>query len=131
MRKQNEDNINGKRQEYRLIDRATVYIEVVAESYDQSEPAEILISNSVDVSANGLQITTSEPLSVNAIHQAVIQLQDTEQRTQLTVQVRWVRTNATEDEYYIGLAVLDDSDSAVAQWKNILSEKLINQVETD
>lgn len=117
---------NDKRQEYRLPNTATVFIEMVAEAHDGSQPAEILISNSVDLSANGLQITADQPLIVNSIHQAAIKLDGPSPRMTLTVQVRWVKLNDSDQQYHIGLEVLEDSDSQLAAWKRDLSERLMS-----
>ena len=117
---------NDKRREYRLPDTAAVFIEMVAEAYDGSQPAEILISNSVDLSANGLQITADQPLIINSIHQAAIKLDGPSERISLTVQVRWVRLDESDRQLHIGLEVLDDSDSQLAAWKLDLSERLLD-----
>lgn len=122
---------NDKRREYRLPSTATVFIETVAQAHDGSQPAEILISNSVDLSANGLQITSDQPLMVNSIHQAAITLDSASERMALTIQVRWVKLNETDQQYHIGLEVLEDSDSQLAAWKRDLSERLLDDLKND
>ncbi|GAA5316610.1 MAG: hypothetical protein AseanaTS_18140 [Candidatus Pelagadaptatus aseana] len=121
----NNNNKTEHRQEYRLKDSATVFIELIAES-PEGDPAEIQISSSVDLSANGLQITTDQPLPVQSIYQAAIQFFDKRDRIPLTVQVRWCRFNEDSSNYHVGLAVLDDSDSRLGDWKMDISQRLMN-----
>lgn len=119
--------MSNKRQEFRLNNKATVFIEVASASLDGSESGEMLISNSVDISANGLQITTDRPLIVGAIHQTGIKIENVTERMYLTTQVRWVRDHEeNSDLFKIGLAVLDSEDGSVISWKELLHEKLLD-----
>jgi Tfp pilus assembly protein PilZ len=119
--------MDNKRQEFRLDNHATVFIEVICASPDSNEPAEMLISNSVDISANGLQITTDRPLLVNSIHEAGIQIDNNSSRLHLITQVRWVKTAPeNSDLFKIGLEVLDSEDTSVISWKELLHQKLMD-----
>lgn len=125
-----ENNMTEHRQEYRLKDEAIVFIELAAESPD-GDRVEILISNSVDISANGLQISSNQQLPASNIYQAAIQLPDRNERIPLTVQVRWCRFSEENNNYYIGLEVLNDIDSQLADWKIDISQRLIDDFDEE
>ncbi|NIB41373.1 PilZ domain-containing protein [Pseudomaricurvus alkylphenolicus] len=117
-------NEQDNRQEYRLTSNETVFIEVAAASPDGLQPAEILVSNSLDISANGLQVKVNQPIELNTLLQVAIQLQDQPRRIHLTTEVKWVGQISQKQEWMLGLQVLASDDTGLAEWKNLVADRL-------
>jgi len=113
-----------QRQEYRLHSVETVFIEVAAASFDGQQAAKVVVTNSVDLSANGLQVTLPEALEIGRIFQISVQLRNTAKRVQLATEVMWVRP-AESGFFLVGLALLDSDESGLLQWKTLLADKLV------
>jgi len=115
-----------QRQEYRLNSVETVFIEVAAASYDGLEPAKVVVTTSVDLSANGLQVALSDPLEIGHIFQISVQLSGIPQRVQLATEVMWVRP-ADSGLFLVGLALLASDESGLHLWKTLLADKLVEE----
>jgi len=115
-----------QRQEYRLNSVETVFIEVAAASYDGLEPAKVVVTTSVDLSANGLQVALSDPLEIGHIFQISVQLSGIPQRVQLATEVMWVRP-ADSGLFLVGLALLASDESGLHLWKTLLADKLLEE----
>jgi len=112
-----------QRQEYRLNLVETVFIEVAAASFDGKEAARVVVTNSVDLSANGLQVAIVDPLEIGNIFQISVQLRGTAQRVQLATEVMWVRPGES-GLFLVGLALLPSDESGLHLWKTLLADKL-------
>lgn len=103
------------RQEFRLSAQETVFIETA--------PDCIIISNSVDISANGLQIKIDQELPIGSIHQTSVQLDNPDFRLQLVTEVKWIKPAAEDDEFLIGLALFESEGTDIKQWKEMIAER--------
>jgi len=112
-----------QRQEYRLNRVETVFIEVAAASFDGSKAAKVVVTNSVDLSANGLQVAIVEPLAIGNIFQISVQFRGIGQRVQLATEVMWVRPDES-GLFLVGLALLPSDESGLHLWKTLLADKL-------
>ncbi len=84
---------NDQRQDKRLLCEDIIFIEVASAGIDNHAPAALVICNTLDVSANGLQVSMDRPLIVGSIHQIGVQQAELEHRLYLTGQVKWCRTD--------------------------------------
>lgn len=109
------NNNNEKRQELRLSAQETLFIEV--DSGDENTSTQILISNSVDISANGMQVVIDRPLFAGNIHRLCLQLSEPEQRLYLSALIVWSRALADDEGYAIGMQVLESQGTDVQLWK--------------
>ncbi len=115
-----------QRQEYRLARQEVVFIEVVAADPDTHRPAEILISHSVDISANGLQVTLDQPLPCHRILAIAIQLEEQPGPISLMAEVKWCQTQPGNDQrWQVGLAILESDDTGLGNWKHLLAAELL------
>jgi hypothetical protein len=117
-------NNDELRQEYRINTPLTVFIELMAA--DMHSPATIVISQSVDISANGLRIITDRDLPVGSILSSCVQLDNYEQRFLLSTEVKWSRNH--KDEYIIGLALFESEGTDIQAWKEYIAAHF-NQAE--
>lgn len=116
---------NELRQEYRLDTPLTVYIELIAAN--TSTPATIVISQSLDISANGLRVITDRELPIGSILSSCIQLNNSERRFMLSTEVKWSQAHHNKDEYLIGLALFESEDTDIQAWKEYIAEQFIQE----
>lgn len=113
---------NDRRQEYRLADRATVFVEVRSASADGSTPAEILAGSGVDLSANGLQMLLDRPLQAGAILRLGADFGQSSPRLYVIGEVRWSR--AESDGFRVGFSLFDSEGSDIVAWKEKIASRL-------
>ncbi|MCD9459425.1 PilZ domain-containing protein [Marinibactrum halimedae] len=113
-----------KRSEMRIDATETVYLELTSASYDGKDPARISITESIDISANGLRATTKEPLSQGRLLQIVVQSRESSQRLKLVAEVKWCTALLQNSHYEVGLEVLESDGTDVAEWKSWVANRL-------
>ena len=104
-------NIDERREEARLNLRAAIYIETVSQVPGEDKPAVVLKCESIDLSANGLQVLIYEALVVGAIHTLLIEFDAHEKPFKLIAEVRWVKPHA--QGYLIGLSLYNSEGTRV------------------
>lgn len=119
---------NELRQEYRLVTRETVYLE----EPQGDGPAALLVSNSLDMSANGLRVIADCPLPEGCILQTCVQLK-TGERFVLVCEVKWSRpyteeSDPTEEsnpssDYLLGLSLFESEGTDIQQWKEMIARR--------
>ena len=119
----NNNNDGEKRQELRLSAQETLFVEV--DSGDEDSSTQIIISNSVDISANGMQVVIDRPLLVGSIHRLCLQLGDPEQRLYLTALIAWSRALIDDEGFAVGMQVLESQGTDVLQWKEWIAERCV------
>lgn len=112
-----------QRQEYRLSAQETVFVEVTAADPGSNIPADIIISNSVDISANGLRIIADRHLPVGTILRACVQIKNDNRGFLLVSEVKWSKPHSEEGEFVIGLALFESEGTDIQQWKEVISER--------
>ncbi len=123
----NNPTSSEQRQEYRLNSRETVFIELASASHDGQQPEEILVSKSVDISANGLQVLVNQPLEMNRILQVAVSLEDLESPINLITEVMWIIADETNNQWMVGLSLLDSDDTKLAEWKTAIARRLFGE----
>lgn len=123
----NDMTSTEQRQEYRLDSKETVFIELASASPDGTQPAEILVSTSVDISANGLQVVVNQPLELNRILQVAVQLEDSDSPINLVTEVKWIIEDQVNQRWMVGLAMLESDDTRLAEWKNTIAQRLLGE----
>lgn len=112
-------NNDELRQEYRFNTPLTVFIELIAA--DNFQPATIVISHSLDISANGLRVIADRALPQGSILQSCIQCNQSGQRFMLSTEVKWSRAHQQQGEYLIGLSLFDSDNTDIQAWKEFIS----------
>jgi len=116
-------NNDELRQEYRLDTPMTVFIELIAA--DNDVPSTIVISHSLDISANGLRVITDRKLPVGSIFHSCIQCNDSMQRFILSTEVKWCRAHLQQGEYLIGLSLFESEDTDIQAWKEFIGAQYL------
>ena len=110
-----------QRQEYRLNTQLTVFIELIA-AIDTS-PGTIVISKSLDISANGLRVISNSDIPVGNILNSCIQLDNSTRRFILITEVKWSRPYEVNGEYLIGLSLFESENTDIQAWKEFIAEQ--------
>ena len=112
------------RVETRLELEATIFIEIIAS--DSSSSGSVIMCNSLDLSANGLQVILDEEISVDSILRLCIDLKDAEPIF-LVGEVKWKRPDAETGGYRIGFLLFESDDTDIQRWKELVAELLETQ----
>jgi len=109
-----------QRQEFRLETQLTVFLELGDE---QDNEAVIVISRSLDISANGLRIITDRELIPGSILRSSVQTQDINKRFMLITEVKWLQPWQNAGEFLVGLAIFESENSSIQEWKEFIAQQ--------
>ncbi len=111
---------NG-RAETRLEFEETIFIETIAS--DDSSPGTIVMCNSLDLSAKGLQVVVDEDISRGSIFRLCIDLRDADP-IYLVAEVMWNRPDPDTDGFRIGFLLFESDDTDIQRWKKLMDDML-------
>lgn len=114
---------NEQRQEYRLSAQETVFIELASADPTNESPTDIIISNSVDISANGMRIIADRELPIGTILRACVQLKDDNRGFLLVTEVKWCKPHEQEGEFVAGLSLFESDGTDIQHWKEVIGER--------
>lgn len=107
----------GKRSEPRIASQVAVFVETYSAPSSEAVSTNIVISKTLDVSANGLQVVMDSPLHIGSILQLCIEFTQDHQRYHLVGEVRWVSRTRFEKHFLVGFMLLDAGQSHIEDWK--------------
>lgn len=110
---------NDQRQEYRLDNQLTVIIELGASA--NGDPI-LVVSKSLDISANGLRVIASEAIATDIILRCCIRDTTSERQFLLVTEVKWCRPHGSEGDYLIGLSLFDSDGTDIVSWKEFIAQ---------
>jgi len=109
------------RVETRLDLEATIFVELL--SSDKHNPGTIIMCNSLDLSANGLQVVVDDEIPAESIFRLCIDLKDAEPIF-LVAEVKWQRPDPDSDAYRIGFLLFEADDTDIKRWKVLMEDML-------
>lgn len=127
-----------QRQEFRLNNQLTVIIEL--DSSAEGEPT-LVVSNSLDISANGLRMIAPQAVPTNNILRCCIRDNATNRQFLLVTEVKWCQpylstttpaeetdqtdgTGTTTGDYLVGLSLFDSEGTDIVAWKNFIAQSV-------
>jgi hypothetical protein len=110
-----------KRQETRLTAQETLFLELSLPNAADQAPT-MVVCNTIDISANGLQVAMDNTLPAGSIHQLGIELENPPQRFHLVGEVKWCRPHDSSG-YLIGFALYESDDTDIEAWKQAMAER--------
>jgi hypothetical protein len=113
------------RQEYRLNAQETVYLELNQSSADTS--TSIVVSTSLDMSANGLRVIADQPLETGTILRSCVRLRATGAQFVLVCEVKWARPYGDAGEFLLGLSLYESEGSDILPWKEFIAQSCSEQ----
>lgn len=111
-----------RRSETRIDEKTTVFIEICSASFDNDSPANIIICNSLDISANGIQVQMDEEVAIGTILRICAEFSNSEKALYLVGETKWVRPEG--EHFNIGFELYEAEDSDIAAWKKVIASML-------
>ncbi len=96
---------------------ATIFIELLTSQTD------VIMCNSLDLSANGLQVVVDDEIEQGSICRLCIDLKDRDP-IYLVAEVKWQRPDHEEDATRIGFLLYESDDTDIQEWKELVAELL-------
>lgn len=109
-----------QRDEYRLVGRASVTLELESAEPGEAGQARVAPAESSDVSPGGLRVITRESLTPGALLPAGIRLHGAGEACSLTVEVVWCRP-VDDGCWQSGLKILETGDSDYLAWMDAVA----------
>jgi len=100
---------------------ATIFIEILAS--DSNNASNVLICNSLDLSANGLQVVVDDEMPAGSIFRLCIDLKDADPIF-LVAGVKWQRPDPETEGFRIGFSRFESNDTDIERWKALVSDML-------
>lgn len=110
-----------QRQEYRLNNQLTVIIELDCSA--EGEPT-LVISHSLDISANGLRVIAPQAVPTDNILRCCIRESHSDRQFLLVTEVKWCQPYSTEGDYIIGLSLFDSEGTDIVKWKEFIAQSV-------
>ena len=121
--KREQDNAaSERRSEQRLDEGVTIFVERQSAAYDNSNPANIVICKSIDISANGLQVRMDEPIPLGTILRLCAQFSSGRESLYVVAEVKWLRQEG--DSYCIGFALFESEQTDIIAWKELIAGRM-------
>lgn len=110
-----------KRTELRIGKELAIFVETYSSPLGDEGNANIVISKTVDVSANGLQIVMDKPLPPGSILQVCVEFIGSLPRYHLSGEVKWVASVGHDKNYLVGFQLLDSEYTDIEAWKQCIA----------
>ncbi|MFT5579050.1 MAG: hypothetical protein ACI9WS_001808 [Paraglaciecola psychrophila] len=111
-----------QRGENRVTRETTFFVEVYSADSQGIDPAKVIVCNSLDISAGGIQLQMDRALAVGSILRLCADIDRSEDVLYLVGEVKWV--TAEDDFFNLGFELYDAVDSDINGWKNQLAKIL-------
>ena len=118
---------SDKRGEFRLDDEITIFIETYSSPQSAHESTSMVISKTIDLSANGVQVIMDGPLPMNSILRLCLETVDHQQRFMLTGEVLRQSKVPTSSQYSIGFQLLESDQTDIVEWKKYIAKRLTEE----
>ena len=116
-------NEKDKREQPRLDEYSTIFIETIAASDTHSQQEAIVICNSQELSASGVRVWVDNELESGAILQLGIELPELEQPLYVVGEVRWCKPAPEPKKgYYAGFKLLESDGTDYEIWTQLIAE---------
>jgi hypothetical protein len=117
-----DDKASERRSEHRLDEHVTIFVERYAAEFDNSRAASIMICDSVDISANGVQVRMDQPLPIGTILRLCAQFSGGRESLYLVGEVKWLREEA--GQHCIGFELFESEQTDIVVWKELIAAQL-------
>lgn len=107
------------RREQRFDLEETIFIEIIASA--GSSAASIIMCNTVNISASGLQVIADEEISVGSILRICVDPKDADP-IYLVAEAKWDRPDAETGGFRIGFLLFESDDTDWKRWQALVAE---------
>ncbi len=112
--------------ETRLELEETVFIEVLSAASESQ--ASVVMCNSLDLSANGIQVVVDQDIALGSILRLCIDMPEQEPIF-LVGEVKWKRADTATGGIRLGFLLFESDDSDIAEWKQWIADTLNKSIE--
>lgn len=109
------------RVETRVQLEATIFVEILAS--DSNNAGNVLMCNSLDLSADGLQVVVDDEIPAGSIFRLCIDLKDAEPIF-LVAEVKWQRPDPETEGFRIGFLLFESDDTDIQRWKKLVADMI-------
>jgi hypothetical protein len=113
---------NNRRSEFRTHKQASIFVEVCSASFDNNTPANVILCNSIDLSANGMQIEMDKTVAIGSILRIGVEFSNNQPALYLVGEAKWVKPEG--DVFNIGFEIYDAENTDIAGWKEAIASLL-------
>lgn len=111
-----------QRGELRVCKEMAVFVETYSSPSGEARSPNIVISKTVDISANGLQIVMDKPVSPGSILQVCVEFNGAPPHYHLTGEVKWVARIGQAKDYLVGFSLLESDQTDIVDWKHRIAQ---------
>lgn len=107
------------------MQKCPVFVELPASHW--ATDSEILLGQSLDLSANGLRAIVDRPLDAGTIVRLCVRPAGdlrADEPFMLVAEIKWSQAWGEEGEYLLGLSLYESADSHIQRWKQALADSL-------
>ena len=115
-----------KRGEPRIYNEVAVFVETFSAPSGETRHASIVISKTLDMSANGLQVIMDTPINLGSILQICVEFTGEDERYSLVGEVRWVSKTRFDRHFLVGFQLLESDHSHIENWKHKICSLVSN-----
>lgn len=106
-----------QRGELRVCKEMAIFVETYSTPTGESRSPNIVVSKTIDVSANGLQIVMDKPAQPGSILQLCIEFTGDPRHFHLIGEVKWVAKIGREHDYLVGFLLIESDQTDIEIWK--------------
>ena len=114
------------RDEIRIEEEMTAFIETESTSSDGQVPAKFMVSKTSDLSANGFQAAIDEPLPLHSLLRVGLEVAETGEQFRLVGEVMWVSESSESDKYLVGFKLIESEQTQILEWKEHVCQRLLD-----
>ena len=107
-----------KRSELRIAEETVIFVETYSSPQCEARNSSVVISKTVDISANGIQVIMDKPVELGSILQVCVEFRDEPQHYHLTGEVKWVAGVGRDKEYLVGFLLYESEQTDIEAWKH-------------
>lgn len=107
------------------MQKCPVFVELPASHW--ATDSEILLGQSLDLSANGLRVIVDRELAAGTIVRLNVRPTGALRAAEpfmLVAEIKWARAWGEDGEFLLGLALFESADSHIQRWKQTLAHSL-------
>ncbi len=104
----------------RFLRKESVSIQILLPDTNGTCCAEVVASETIDISGRGMRLLLPTPLEADRIYDICIELEDDPRRFLLTGETRWCRYNGERQGHEVGIAILDGEGTDAVAWYRAL-----------
>ena len=121
---ENNSDVACQRSELRVSHELVVFVETYSSPSGEWRQPNVVVSKTVDLSANGLQIVMDKPTPPGSILQLCVEFVGEPRHYRLTGEVKWVATVGRDKDYLVGFLLMESDGTDIEPWKYRIAQMM-------